>query len=194
MDLMKVLFINCCVRGERSRTLRLCKAHLKAIMSKYPDCEITELYLPDQILVPLDEQSLKLRDTLIARGEWDHPIFRFARQLAEADHILIGAPHWNMSFPALLKIYIEQCYVYGVVVRNTEAGSVGLCQADKLIYITTAGDALPEIDFGAQYLKAVFQTFGVRCFEIYSADALDQDDADVEAALARAEAEIEHSI
>ena len=65
MDSMKVLFINCCIRGEKSRTLRLCKAYLKALTAKYPNCEITELYLTDQKLIPLDEQSLKLRDTLI---------------------------------------------------------------------------------------------------------------------------------
>lgn len=183
---MEVLFINCCIRGEKSRTLRLCKAYLNALTAKCPDCEITELFLPDQKLFPLDEQSLKLRDTLISRGEWDHPMFRFARQLADADRIVIGAPHWYLSFPAWLKIYLEQCYACGVVIQYTEVGSVGLCQADKVVYITTAGGEVHN-DLGAQYIKAVFQTLGVPHFERYAADGLDLDDADVEDALQKAQ-------
>ncbi|MEL7608981.1 MAG: NAD(P)H-dependent oxidoreductase [Bacillota bacterium] len=190
---MKVLFVNCCIRGERSRTLRLCKTYLKALIERRPDCEVTELYLPDQKLFPFDEQSLKLRDTLIARGEWDHPMFRFARQLADADRVVIGAPCWHLSFPAWLNIYLEQCCAAGVVIQFTEAGSVGLCQADKVVYITTAGDEITE-DLGAQYLEAVFGTFGIRDFERYAVDGLDLDDADVEGALMKAEAAMELAV
>ena len=46
---MKVLFVNCCVRGEASRTLRLCRAALEQIQETLEDVTIEELDL-DKLL------------------------------------------------------------------------------------------------------------------------------------------------
>ena len=49
------------------------------------------------------------------------------------DIIVIGAPFWDLSFPAILKIFIENIYVTGLVTKFGENGKpVGLCKAKKL--------------------------------------------------------------
>ncbi len=126
------LYINCCVRSA-SRTNRLAKAVLET-MGDY-----TELYLPAEPIKPLTEEMLHKRDALLAAGQYDDPMLRYARQFASADQIVIAAPFWDGSFPSLLKVYIENIYAIGVITAYDSAGlPVGLCKASELVYVTTA--------------------------------------------------------
>lgn len=46
----------------------------------------------------------------------------------------------DLSFPARLKIYLENIYVTGIVSKYDENGRPrGLCRAERLYYVTTAG-------------------------------------------------------
>ena len=103
-----VLYINACVRDE-SRTDRLARVLLDK-MGNY-----TELKLSEEGLKPLDKESLEYRSELIAKGQFDNDIFKYARQFADADVIVISAPFWDMSFPAIFKSYIEIIYITGLV-------------------------------------------------------------------------------
>ena len=49
-------------------------------------------------------------------------MFRYARQFAAADKIVIAAPLWDLSFPAQLKVYLENIYVTGIVTKYSDAG------------------------------------------------------------------------
>ena len=114
------LFINCCPRGE-SRTERLARALLKALG------EYEELRLYDEPLHPLGRADIAKRDALLAEKKYDDEMFRSARQFAAADRIVIAAPLWDLSFPAQLKVYLENIYVTGIVTKYSEAGKpVGL--------------------------------------------------------------------
>ena len=73
---MKVLFVNCCVRGEASRTLRLCRAALEQIQETLEDVTIEELDLDKEEILPLNGQRLAQRHALEEKGEFDGPIFR----------------------------------------------------------------------------------------------------------------------
>ena len=114
------LFINCCPRGE-SRTEKLARALLKALG------EYEELRLYDEPLHPLGRADIAKRDKLLAEKKYDDEMFRYARQFAAADRIVIAAPLWDLSFPAQLKVYLENIYVTGIVTKYSEAGKpVGL--------------------------------------------------------------------
>ena len=41
-------------------------------------------------------------------GALDDPLLDYARQFARADQILIAAPCWDLSFPAVLRAYLER--------------------------------------------------------------------------------------
>lgn len=163
-----ILYINCCVRSG-SRTNRLAKAYLNQLGEEY-----IELFLPELELRPLSEETLEKRTALIERGDYGDPMFQYAKQFASADRIVIAAPFWDGSFPAVLKLYLENIYVTGIVSRYDENGvPVGLCKASELVYVTTAGGPyLP--DFSYDYWKTLAtQCFGIGKTRLILAEELD---------------------
>ena len=92
---MNILFIHACIR-EESRTLVLAKD----ILSKMQG-EITELDLTKENILPLNRASLEERERLLKSGKTDAPMLQYAKQFAQADEIVIAAPFWDLSFPAL---------------------------------------------------------------------------------------------
>ena len=154
--------------------------------------EVTEIRLEEEAIQPLTKESLAQRDSLLSAGNREDGSFSHARQFAEADVIVLAAPFWDLSFPALVKLYLEMVTVTGVTFRYTEEGiPEGLCRAKKLYYVTTAGGPfLPEFGFG--YVKALAENFyGIRETRCISAEGPDVIGNDVEAILREAEQEIE---
>lgn len=164
-----VLFINCCIREEGSRTLRIAKEVLKHIGIEYE-----ELKIYDEGLKPLDMETLNKRDSFIESGDYSDPMFKYAKQLALADEIVIAAPYWDLSFPSELKIYLENIYVNGIVTRYGEDGvPVGMCRAKRLTYVTTAGGPYNP-DYSFNYISDMFVNyFGVKEAALVSAQMLD---------------------
>ena len=138
---------------ENSRTLVLAKNVMKDMLG-----EVTELKLDDENIEPLGAELLEKRDGLISEGRLDDPMFSYARQFAEADGIVIAAPFWDLSFPAKLKIYLEQITVSGITFRYMNGLPTGLCKAKKLTYVTTSGGPIFD-DFGYTYIKTLAQKF-----------------------------------
>lgn len=177
---MNVLFVNCCIsQNSQSRTKLLCDAFIDAYHEAHPEDTVDELVLGNEALAWMTAETLNRRDTLIAKKQMDGPVFRYARQFARADKILIGAPYWDMSFPALLKVYIENVSVNGIAFHYTEQGPQGLCDAQKLLYLTTVGGFLNGADSGIAYLNDVCNMFGIGAFDSIAAEGLDIDGADV---------------
>ena len=182
-----ILFVNGCVR-ENSRTLELAQA----VLAKETDV-IEEVRLYPDGPEGLDAQKLALRDELLAAKEYGHPMFRWARQFAEADAIVLAAPYWDLAFPAKVRAYLEEVTVSGVTFRYGENGiPQGLCKAKRLVYVTTAGGPIFEnFNFGYDYVKALAQGFyGISEVSLVKAEGLDVWGADVEAIMAAAKAAI----
>ena len=100
--------------------------------------------------------------------------YRYAREFAEADEILIGAPYWDCSFPAVLKIYLEQICVNGIAFRYGEDGRpVKMCACEKLIYITTAGGYLPFESSLERYIEELCGLLCIPEMRFIKADGLD---------------------
>ena len=170
-----ILFVNACARPD-SRTLMLAK---KAIQTISGGIEMLNLFEED--LKPLDYAGLSRRDRFIEKGDYSDRMFRFARQFSAADEIVIAAPYWDLSFPAILKCYIEAICVNGLTFIYNEAGlPEGLCKAEKLIYVTTAGGFIPENNYGYDYVKQLCtDLFGIKNTLCIKAEGLDIQGADV---------------
>ena len=149
---MSILWINACMR-KQSRTLALTQSVMKEMQG-----EITEVNLNTEEIAPLDEALLEKRDRLIREEKLDDHMLRYARQFAEAEEIVIAAPFWDLSFPAQLKIYLEQITVAGITFHYREGRPVGLCKASRLTYVTTSGGPIFE-DFGYRYVKTLAHQF-----------------------------------
>lgn len=180
-----ILFINTCVR-ENSRTRRLASRVLQHLNGK-----ITEICPDEEHIRPLDREWLQERTKLTSAGNFSHPDFRLARQFADADEIVIGAPFWDLTFPASLKEYIEAINLVGITFAYADDGSIQhLCRAKQLYYITTAGGALGR-NMGYDYIKALCDEFYGIPSICFAAEKLDLPDADIEKILENAEHNID---
>ncbi len=181
-----ILFINACVRKE-SRTRRLAESLLLTLNKPFTEVRLHEMTFP-----VADESFLDMRDRLISAGDYENTMFEPARNFAQAETIVIAAPYWDLSFPASLKQYLEQINVVGITFRYTEEGiPVGLCKAERLFFVTTAGGYYMPEEFGFGYVKALAQNYyGISDVRLIRAAGLDIDGADVEAILKDAEKEI----
>lgn len=180
-----ILFINACARKD-SRTKEIADVILSRLNGK-----ITEVKLLKENLKPLTEEDINLRFSLLSKKDFSNSIFDKAREFATADIIVIAAPFYDYSFPAVLKTYIENINVSGIVFRYTEKGEIeGLCKAKKLIYTTTAGGPILNDDFGYGYIKYLCNNFyGIKDTTFIKAEGLDIWGADISNIMQKAKAE-----
>ncbi len=149
-----VLFINACVWAE-SRTKKLAD-HLLSMM----DEPVTEVRLIDEKFPAVDFSFLDKRERLRQSGDFDDPIFKWGKQFALADTIVIAAPYWDLSFPAVLKTYFEHINVVGMTFDYSADGvPIGLCKAKKLYYITTSGGDFAPDEYGYGYVDALAKNY-----------------------------------
>lgn len=175
----ELLFVNACVRGERSRTLKLARHFLAEYEKSHPEIRVTERNLMEERMEPQYPEVLAERDALWNAGRLDEPMFAPARQFAAAGRIVLAAPFWDLSYPAILKIYLERISVTNITFGYDDQGNnVGLCKADKLLLITTRGGSfsLPEtgwMESGAHHIKALCAMYGIPEFHLLCAEGLD---------------------
>lgn len=188
----ELLFVNSCVRGERSRTLALARYFLSEYEKSHPEVRVTERNLMEERMEPQYPEVLDHRDRLWNDGKLDDPMFAPAWQFARADKIVIAAPFWDLSYPAILKIYLERISVCDITFGyDADGNSVGLSRAEKLLLITTRGGnfSLPEtawMESGARHLQALCAMYGIPDFRLLCAEGLDDIRNDASALLARA--------
>ena len=150
----QILYVNACVRKE-SRTKRLADKLLSKLGEPYEELCLEKIAFPI-----VNEEYLNKRDQLISAGDFQSPAFDLARQFSEAKTIVIAAPYWDLSFPSMLKQYLEQINVVGITFKYSEEGvPVALCKANRLFYVTTAGGLYVPEDYGFGYVKALAQNF-----------------------------------
>ncbi|MBP3279333.1 MAG: ACP phosphodiesterase, partial [Butyrivibrio sp.] len=78
--------------------------------------------------------------------------------------------------------YIEHINVLGITFEYTKEGTpVGLCKADRLYYVMTAGGAFVPEEYGFGYVKVLAQSFyGIDNVKLIKAVGLDIYGADVD--------------
>lgn len=149
--MQKLVFIDACVRQSDSRTLRIAEPIVLALSKRY---KVTRYDLPDMDIVPLNPGLFEERGV----GEIPGWAKEAAQSIAAADRIVIAAPFWDMSFPAVLKCFFEQTSLFDVTFTDTGKTCQGLCKAPKVLYITTRGMDISTCDPREQatpYLKAL---------------------------------------
>lgn len=187
--MLRGLFVNACPRGEESRTLRLARAFLEALCSQCPSLTIAEHDLTRMNLHSVDRTTLIMKEALCDRSAWEDPYLAPAVAFQQADVVVIAAPYWDLSFPSILKVWVENVYVRNLTFRYENDKPIGLCQGRESVYITTAGSPIGDNDWGARYMRAVLTTLGIPRFTSLCAEALDLEGSDCEAIMERALAE-----
>lgn len=170
----KVLVIDCCIRKEKSATAKLLASYLEKHCAQ---CTIEKLKLYEMDLRPMLLEDLENRDSLLLASKYDDPYFSLARQFRDADLVVFAAPFWDMSFPSLLKVYVEHICASGITFSSSaEGGLQGLCKAEKFVYISTCGGYQKGENEGARYIRALGKNLlGVKETEEFIIDGLDVD-------------------
>lgn len=184
---MKTLFVNACVRPE-SRTLKLAQHVLEKLGNEY-----TEVNLEQENIQPLNLETLQQRDVLLKEQKFDAPMLKYAKQFADSETVVIAAPYWDLSFPAMLKNYIEAVTVNGITFTYSEQGfPVSLNNIKKVYYVTTAGGPTTGMDYGCEYITGVCQKlYGIPEVKCYKAEMLDVVGFDADEILAKVMEEID---
>lgn len=183
-----VLFLDACMRGpELSRTFRLCRHFLREYTALHPGVPVLHRELGRCELPLLTGELARQRESWVKRQP-DHPLLAPARETACAGLILVGAPYWDLSFPAALKVYLEWASVKGITFRyDREGRQVGMARAGHLVYVTTGGGPMDGCNYGYDYVKALGAMFGVGGSRCVAAQGLDVWGNDPEALLLQAE-------
>ena len=164
-----ILFINACLRDE-SRTLRLANSVLNHI-----DGNIKTINLYEEVIKPLNKDTLLLREKAVINNDFSDNYFRNAKDFKEADEVIIAAPYWDLSFPAVLKTYFENICITGLTfIYDGEGKAISLCKAKKLIYVATAGGYIPKNNFAFDYVDRIAKEFfGIKETVFIKAEGLD---------------------
>ena len=181
----KVLYIKANAKEEGvSRTFRISDSFIEKYKELNPNDEIITLDLYKEGIGFLTEEGISLHRPKPGEGK-EHPILKYAYQFAEVDKYIVAAPFWNLSFPAILKAYIDYICVTGITFKYTAEGPIGLCQGKKAVHIVGRGGGYSEgpaaeYEMGDRYLRTIFGFFGITDFSTISADMVDVIGQDVE--------------
>lgn len=106
---------------------------------------------------------------------------KLIHEIMQADTIVIGAPIYNFSIPAVLKAWIDMIARAGVTFKYSEGGPEGLLKNKKAI-IATASGGVPigsEYDFATNYLKHAMSFIGINDTTIIDANNYDDQFSDL---------------
>ncbi|MGA7985763.1 MAG: NAD(P)H-dependent oxidoreductase [Burkholderiales bacterium] len=114
-------------------------------------------------------------------------------ELKRADVIVLGLPMYNFGVPSMLKAYFDHVARAGVTFRYTETGSVGLLAGKQAFVFAARGGqyAGTPADTQTGYVRAFLRFLGIEEVEFIYAEGLAIGDASRQAALARAQSDIE---
>lgn len=169
------LLIDACAdETGASRTLRLTERFLSLCRERRASFTLERADTAKMGLKPYDRKAVAAREALIDADAFFDPIFSAARQLAAADRILVAAPYWDLSFPAILKTYVENIVVRRLTFRCGDDGRfIGLCRSKKLLYVTTAGGPIGDRSFGYGYFCGIAAMLGLGEPLFLAAEGLD---------------------
>ena len=71
-------------------------------------------------------------------------------QFKDYDFIILATPFWDLSFPSILKVYIEKLCVNNLTFKYENNKEYGLCKLSKFMLIATSGGE--RIDNKLNYL------------------------------------------
>ena len=151
--------------GERIATrrpgARVLERDLAADPPPHPDLELYEAILSP---TPDDDPRFALSEQMIA-------------ELEAANFVVIGTPMNNFTVPSSLKAWIDHIVRIRRTFRSTPGGKIGNLRDRPLVVVSAHGgycsDAPPgQPDFLTPYLRAVFETIGIRSAEFVRLEGL----------------------
>lgn len=172
----KVLYIKANIKNEgESRTFKVSDSFVEEYKRNNPEDEIITLDLYKENIDFLRADDLGKLFGPKDEESKNNSILKYAYEFADADKYIIAAPMWNLSFPAILKAYIDYVSVSGITFKYTAEGPVGLLNNKKAVHIVSRGGAYDNspYEMGDRYLRTILGFFGIKDMETIAIDNLD---------------------
>ncbi|WP_415336594.1 NAD(P)H-dependent oxidoreductase [Clostridium perfringens] len=172
----KVLYIKANIKNEgESRTFKVSDSFVEEYKKNNPEDEIITLDLYKENIDFLRADDLGKLFGPKDEESKNNSILKYAYQFADADKYIIAAPMWNLSFPAILKAYIDYVSVSGITFKYTAEGPVGLLNNKKAVHIVSRGGGYDNspYEMGDRYLRTILGFFGIKDIETIVIDNLD---------------------
>ena len=99
-----------------------------------------------------------------------------AGRIAAADRIVIAAPFWDMSFPSILKVFLENMSLFHITFDSDDTHCYGLCRCEKVLYVTTRGMNIhtgDPLEQATPYIKALSCLWGLGELFVVAAENMD---------------------
>ena len=177
---MNVLAINTSAKKDGSISRTLTADLLSALEDRHGNIDIVERdlgeglpfidaawveanFTPDEDRTDTHRETLAQSDVLVA-------------ELKAADVLVIGAPIYNFSIPAVLKAWIDMIARARLTFRYTENGPEGLLTGKKA-YVVVPSGGVPvgsPVDFATPYLKQALAFVGITDIEFIGAKGADR--------------------
>ena len=122
---------------------------------------------------------------------------RFIGELEVSDFVVIGTPMNNFSVPSTLKSWIDHIVRIRRTFVSTPEGKIGQLRDRPVFIVTSHGGYMSggyQPDFMTDYLRAIFETIGIRQVHFLCADGLSRGPQSVERVLAQAKAWIDEHL
>ncbi len=151
--------------SEQSLTYCLSDAFIQAYQQAHPldEVEVLDLY---QTMMPIMDYERLARYNQGVETE----IKQVAEQFKSYDKCVIAAPVWNHSFPAMLKVYLDNIIYRQVTFTYQDGKLLGLCSNMKVMYITSSGQVYEGerkfLDHHESQVKAIFDLIGLTQIEV----------------------------
>ncbi len=177
---LNVLAINSSAKKDGSISRTLTADLLRALEDRHGDVDIVERDLADGLpfidsawveanFTADEDRTDRHRQTLAGSDA-------LVDELKSADVIVIGAPIYNFSIPAVLKAWIDMITRARLTFRYTENGPEGLLTGKKAYVIVPSG-GVPvgsPVDFATPYLKQALGFVGITEVEFIGAKGADR--------------------
>ena len=181
---LKILEVQASARGAGSISRELTTDLIAALEDRHGKADITlrdlaqglpfvdeawvgANFTPDEDRTSTHRQILSRSDDLVA-------------ELQAADVIVIGAPIYNFSVPAVLKAWIDMIARARLTFRYTETGVEGLLKGKK-VYVVVPSGGVPlgsPMDFATPYLRHALGFVGITDVEFIAAQGADRDNGE----------------
>ena len=180
-------------------------------MAKNSVYSLEELDLYSEYIPELTYKLYKNRAEVVSGSEYNElnsddkkavdRINALCDQFLSADTYVIAAPMWSVSFPSILKRYIDCVIQNNKVIKISPKKVKGLLddRERNMVYIQSSGGIYPKIlggkvNHGVDYFHDIFKFLGVKKFEKILVEGVDMPDVGEEQAMKNAYEDIDDVI
>ncbi|WP_157949888.1 FMN-dependent NADH-azoreductase [Vallitalea okinawensis] len=167
---------------ELSISKTVARKFINTYKNAYPDDVLEELDLYYAGIPEMKYEYFSERSTLVEGEAFEKlsseekinvkKIKDLSDQFVKADKYIIAAPMWSMSFPAILKRYIDCVMINGKTLKINEKEIDPLLD-DKprsLLFIQSSGGVYPffinwKVNHGYEYIKDITKGIGISHFD-----------------------------